>query len=211
MEKKLFALDYDGTLLDSRRFYLNFYNTLSKIFGTPSWKSQEEFGNWCEGTPQENMNKLGLDGISREVAVGLHNILYERAKHSIGLYPGVGKTLEGLHRDSFIAILSNNDGSIILDKLEQFELTPYVDKIVSSESMGDKLKPHPFGLELLMNHFGTNPSSTFFVGDMHIDCLTAINTKVPFVWASYGYHPKERIHGEIHYVLEKPEDMLMVV
>ncbi len=213
MEKKLIVLDSDGTLVDSLRFHLNYYNILSRFVNRKFWKDEKEFGNWCDSDYKVNFRRMGISPDLEFVAKALYFVFYHKNKHSIPIHQGVDKVLRVLNEtDNHVAILSNNHDDTIRGKLDQFNLLDYVHKIVSYDEPDHlRPKPHPDGLEFLMDHFKVFRENTFFVGDMDIDGLTAAAAKVPFIWSAYGYHSKEKIRGPIIHTLQKPEDLLEVL
>jgi phosphoglycolate phosphatase len=51
-------------------------------------------------------------------------------------------------------------------------------------------KPHPIGIETLMQEFGAVKESTMMVGDSSVDIQTARNAHVKSCGVTYGFQPE---------------------
>lgn len=212
MEKqKLFMLDSDGTLFDSFVLSYKYHSFLAKILHKNFWNNQQEFREWYDEDYRKNWGRLGITPRFENLARLVWKVMYNINKGMVKPYPGVDIMLEGLHNRGHVAVVSNNHIARVVDHLESFGLQQHVDMVVGLEMVGGKLKPHPYGLEFCINHFGSEKGSTLFVGDMNYDFMAAQNAGIPFVWASYGYQTRDKIKGDGFPTLEKPVDMLKIV
>ena len=89
------------------------------------------------------------------------------------LVSGAKETLQELHtRNVKIAVLTNDNRAVADYLLNKYELTPYVDLLISRDD-APHMKPSTEGLELILDHFKVSPDETMFIGDSTIDIMTA--------------------------------------
>jgi HAD superfamily hydrolase (TIGR01509 family) len=102
----------------------------------------------------------------------LIEIEYELAEKTVAA-PGAGRLLELLlRRDARIGILTRNTREIALHTLGQIGLQEYFtpENILGRNEAVPK--PHPEGIELLLNAWGSSPDETVMVGDYLFDLQT---------------------------------------
>jgi phosphoglycolate phosphatase len=208
MGKRLFAFDYDGTVMDSRRFFHHYYEILSRVSGKKLWKDETDFYRWITPNVKENLNRVGVPDMISGLVYRYMNL---RHGDLIRPYDGIKDVLLKARDNNFVALFTGNTTKAVMGKLKQHDMVNHFEAIVTVESLNGNLKPHPFGLELLMKKFGVPSSETFYVGDMGADSETAFNANANFIFASYGYHPEDMMVGRIFKTIDKPADLLEVV
>lgn len=208
MDKKLFVFDYDGTVMDSRKFFHRYYKILSWFSGKKLWKDETSFYHWLTTNVRENMDRVGTPSILNSVFYRYMDLRYGDL---IQPYDGIKDVLVKARENNFVALFTGNTKKAVMSKLKQHGMADYFEEIVTEESLGNNLKPHPYGLDFLMEKFNVPNSDTFYIGDMNGDSITARNAGVRFIFVSYGYHPEEMMVGGIYKKIDKPADLLEVI
>ena len=86
-------------------------------------------------------------------------------------YPGVREALDRLHAaDVAMAVLTNKPVRFSMRLLEGLGLEMHFFRVYGGNSFEEK-KPHPRGIDLLMQESGADRSRTVMVGDSAVDVL----------------------------------------
>ncbi|GAB3121041.1 HAD family hydrolase [Bordetella tumbae] len=102
-------------------------------------------------------------------------------------YPGVIDFLEDCQsRGVKLAICTNKLHASALKALEQKGLTPYFSVVLGSDSVS-RPKPDAEPLLKAFEAMGVAPAQGAYVGDTHVDAMSANNAGVPFLWFRSGY------------------------
>jgi phosphoglycolate phosphatase len=104
-------------------------------------------------------------------------------------YPGVRECLAELRgRRIKMAVLTNKPVRFSKEILVGLKLGDYFFQVYGGNSFVEK-KPHPVGIETLIEEAGTSRDRTWMVGDSSVDVLTARNAGVKAVGVTYGLKP----------------------
>jgi phosphoglycolate phosphatase len=133
------------------------------------------------------------DSGEEEVARGLKYFLDYYREHmldSTRLYPGVREALDDLH-DAHIplAVLTNKPIRFTLQMLEGLHLDLHFFRVYGGNSFPEK-KPHPMGLEALIEEARAERDRTVMVGDSAVDVETARNAHVRACGVRWGFQPE---------------------
>jgi HAD superfamily hydrolase (TIGR01549 family) len=121
---------------------------------------------------QEGRTPLEISKLRDKVYAEAVKYEWEGAKKA-QLVPGARETLQALQNHHVkIAILTNDNRAVAEYLLEQYELEPFVDLLISRDE-APHMKPSTEGLELILEHFAKTPRATLFIGDSTIDVMTA--------------------------------------
>jgi phosphoglycolate phosphatase len=117
------------------------------------------------------------------------------------LYPGVREALDRLHAAGIpLAVLTNKPVRFSERLIEGLGLAPHFFRVYGGNSFEEK-KPHPVGINLLVNEAGADRDSTYMVGDSAVDVQTARNAGVRACGVSWGFRPET--------FLEAPPDLII--
>jgi phosphoglycolate phosphatase len=105
-------------------------------------------------------------------------------------YPGVRVALDELRCDRILAVLTNKPRRESIALLEGLELASYFRFIFGGESFPNR-KPHPIGVQTLIDRCGVERERTLMVGDSQVDFETAKNALIPVCLVSYGLGASE--------------------
>ncbi len=202
--------DLDGTLVDS----------LPDITAAANYTLQQLH---LPPVQREQVRQMIGDGIRKllERAIAVHHpptveeverafriyIAYyeEHCTDTSYVYPGVPELLEQLPTRR-LAVLSNKGEHFTRKILTEFGLAPYFQLILGGDSLPVK-KPHPGGIEFVLNTFGVTPDRAMMVGDSTHDLEAGKAAGVITVAALYGYRDAHVLNGaDIH--IQHPLELL---
>jgi phosphoglycolate phosphatase len=166
------------------------------------------------GAPVLIRRVLGPDAPEAEVQRALEYFLQYYREHPLDytkLYPGVGETLEGLSADGVtLAVLTNKPVRISGAILEGLGVARYFFRVYGGNSFEQK-KPHPVGIQTLMEEAGVEPARTLMVGDSSVDIKTARNAGVGSVGCTWGFQPETLVTDPPDYLIESMTELLTIV
>jgi phosphoglycolate phosphatase len=117
------------------------------------------------------------------------------------LYPGVREALDELYAARKpMAILTNKPVRFSVTLIARLGLGQHFFRIYGGNSFPEK-KPHPQGLQTLMNERGVAPERTVMVGDSSVDILTARNAGTLACGVNWGFQPET--------LVDAPPDLLI--
>lgn len=107
------------------------------------------------------------------------------------IYEGTIPVLKAIHESGAkVFIVTNKDGRRLKEGIEYFNLTPYVDGVVSGDMVAYP-KPSPDGLLRAVEMSGLDIADCVYVGDSYIDAQTSENAGMDFLAVTTGSTTKE--------------------
>ncbi len=123
------------------------------------------------------------------------------------LYPGVRESLDRLQAAGVtMAVLTNKPVKISRAILEGLGVGGHFRQVYGGNSFDFK-KPHPIGIETLMQECGASPEGTMMVGDSSVDIQTARNAHVKSCGVTYGFQPESLQTVPPDLLVDRMEDM----
>ena len=170
---KAVLFDFDGTLANTLPFYVRAYKKALKQIGFEL--KEEEIVKQCFGKKEDIIcAKLGLPEKTAEFAKSYFEgvkTLFKTAE----LFPDTLKTIEYLRKRNIkIAIITFAYRWYISKMMNQFELSPLIDLIISTDDVKEP-KPNPESVFKTAHYFNVQPGETMVVGDSKSDILMAKN------------------------------------
>jgi phosphoglycolate phosphatase len=105
------------------------------------------------------------------------------------LYPGVREVLDQFRRAGLtMAVLTNKPVRFSQGIVDGLGLGAHFRRVYGGNSFEQK-KPHPVGIETLMNEAGAAREETLMVGDSSVDVQTARNARVTACGVTWGFQP----------------------
>jgi phosphoglycolate phosphatase len=207
---RLLIFDLDGTLVDSSRDLANAVNAARAQMGLhalPHEQVREFIGH---GAPMLVRRALGPGASDADVerALGFfrghyraHLLDYTKA------YSGVEEALRELASRGFatdehraMAVLTNKPADFSETILEGLGLRPYFRCVYGGESFEWK-KPHPAGVQALLDELKAAPGEAMMIGDSEVDIETARNAGAWACGVTYGLGS--------HRLADFPPDLLL--
>jgi phosphoglycolate phosphatase len=88
-----------------------------------------------------------------------------------------------------MAVLTNKPVRFSTLLLQRLQLDQHFFRVYGGNSFQEK-KPHPMGIERLVEESGADRARTVMVGDSAVDVLTARNAGVSACGVSWGFQPE---------------------
>ncbi|MEO5926174.1 MAG: HAD-IA family hydrolase [Bryobacteraceae bacterium] len=189
---ELLIFDLDGTLIDSKLDLVNSVNA------TRAWMSLEPLSveriSSYVGNGAPNLIKRALpDATDPQLEEALNYFFAYYKEHMLDatvLYPGVREALDELHAaNKAMAILTNKAVRFSQTLIQRLNLDAHFFRIYGGNSFPEK-KPHPIGLQTLMQERNVAPERTVMIGDSAIDIQTARAAGTKAIGVDWGFQPE---------------------
>jgi phosphoglycolate phosphatase len=197
-ERKLLAIDLDGTLVDSAPDIAHCLGAALDAIGyAPPGEARTRvwIGDGLEALLSRAIAHAGGEREPTASSEARHKSalaaflacyrdnLFVRSR----LYPGVVETLDALRaRGLKLCCVTNKRYAFSHALLVQAGVRDYFEPLLGGDSLPEK-KPSPLQLKVAAETVGVAPSAAVLVGDSHQDLRAARAAGYGFVLASYGY------------------------
>ncbi len=213
MLKELLIFDLDGTLIDSKRDLADSVNAMRVHLGEPLLPDETVYSYVGNGAPVLVRRALpGRD--EEEIERGLRYFLEYYRDHMLDattLYPGIREGLDQLlAADVKMAVLTNKPVRFSEHLIKGLGLESHFFRIYGGNSFEEK-KPHPKGIELLMEESGIGRGDTIMVGDSAVDIMTARNAQVRACGVSWGFQPETFAAAPPDFVIDEMRELVGMV
>ena len=190
--RDLLIFDLDGTLIDSKEDLVNSVNAMLIARGKQALPHDIVASYVGNGAPM--LVKRALPGASDvELAGALQFFLDYYREHMLDatvLYPGVREALDRLHAEKVpMSILTNKPVKFSVRLINGLGLAGHFFRIYGGNSFAEK-KPHPAGIDKLVEESRADRARTVMVGDSAVDVLTARAGLVQACGVSWGFQPE---------------------
>jgi phosphoglycolate phosphatase len=190
----LVIFDLDGTLIDSQQDLVNSVNATRGFMGLPPLEGARIASYVGNGAPVLIRRAMGDQASQADVDKALEYFLSYYRDHMLDhtrLYPGVQEALDSLHEAGVkLAVLTNKPVRFSQAILDGLGLRGHFQRVYGGNSFEEK-KPHPVGIQRIMEELGASPERTVMVGDSAVDVLTARNAGVMCCGVSFGFQPEQ--------------------
>ncbi len=210
---ELLIFDLDGTLIDSKRDLADSVNAMRAHLHEPPLTDQTVYSYVGNGAP--TLVRKALPGRDEEeIERGLRFFLEYYRDHMLDattLYPGVREGLDQLlAADVKMAVLTNKPVRFSEHLIKGLGLDGHFFRIYGGNSFEEK-KPHPRGIELLMEESGIGRARTIMVGDSAVDVMTARNALVRACGVSWGFQPETFADAPPDFVIDDMSELVGMV
>ena len=202
--RDLLIFDLDGTLIDSKR------DLTDSVNATRAWKDlpplPDDIVSAYVGNGASMLIRRALPHLTDEEHAEAHKFFLQYYRdHMLDattLYAGVREALDRLHAGSVtMAILTNKPVKFSVHLIAGLHLDRHFFRIYGGNSFDEK-KPHPVGIEKLLEESGGDRTSTIMVGDSAVDVNTARNANVQACGVSWGFQPETFEHAPPDFVID---------
>jgi phosphoglycolate phosphatase len=189
----LLIFDLDGTLIDSKLDLAHAVNATRRHMSMPELEHERVYSYVGNGAPVLIRRALGEAATEAQVQEALEFFLEYYREHYLDytvLYPGVKESLDRF-RDAGkrMAVLTNKPVGISKAIIKGLGVQNHFFQIYGGNSFDFK-KPHPAGVEALLQETGIAPSRTLMIGDSSVDMQTARNGGIASAGVTYGFAPE---------------------
>ena len=189
----LLIFDLDGTLIDSRLDLAQAVNATRRHMGMAPLENERVYSYVGNGAAVLIRRALGEQAGEAEIEEALEYFLEFYREHDLDhttLYPGVRESLERLAAaGKRMAVLTNKPVRMSRNIVEGLGVAQHFFRVYGGNSFEFK-KPHPIGIEVLMEQAGVGRDRTLMIGDSAVDVETARNARVACCGVAYGFQPE---------------------
>lgn len=207
----LLIFDLDGTLIDSKLDLAHAVNATRAHMGLTALEHELIFSYVGNGAPVLIRRALGPDASEADVARALEFFLAYYRDHMLDytvLYPTVRETIEKLDDGRRkLAVLTNKPTRISNAILDGLGIGKHFFRIYGGNSFEQK-KPHPIGIERLLEESGAEKKQAMMVGDSAVDIRTARNAGIAACGVTYGFQPETLALDPPDFVIDRMDKIL---
>jgi phosphoglycolate phosphatase len=189
----LLVFDLDGTLIDSKLDLAIAVNETRAFMGMPPLHNDTVYSYVGNGAPVLIRRALGPEVSEADLESALKFFIAYYNDHRLDntrLYEGVREALDRFAaRGMKQAVLTNKPVRISSAILDGLGVSGYFFRVYGGNSFEQK-KPHPIGVERLLEESGAQRSCALMVGDSAVDVRTARNAGIPVCGVTYGFQPE---------------------
>lgn len=175
---KAILFDFDGVLIDSRKATVEYFQETLRHFGYPVPK-EEDFESLL-GLKTIDITKKLLPGIPEKKILPVFEYSKKmslKVVPKITLFPSAKETLEKLHSEYQIALVTSRGKRTVEILFERYQLAPYFEVVIDREDV-KKHKPDPEGVNTALKRLNVSPDESIYIGDSKEDVEVARNAKI---------------------------------
>jgi phosphoglycolate phosphatase len=206
----LVIYDLDGTLIDSEIDLISSVQTTLKEFGqAPLADSliKSYIGNGAPVLMRRTFGEQADDALVSQALTFFLNHYREHCMDQTYLYEGIVPLLERCASAGWYqAVLTNKPVKISEHILSGLGVAKFFQRVYGGNSFEHK-KPHPIGIQTLLQEFGTSPKSAVMVGDSCVDIETAHNAGIASIGVLYGIKPETVIAAKPSVLVERADQI----
>ena len=206
----LLIFDLDGTLIDSKLDLAHAVNATRAHMGLAALEHERVYSYVGNGAPVLIRRVLGEQATQSQVQEALEFFLEYYREHYLDyttLYPGVKDSLDRLRgAGKQMAVLTNKPVRLSKAIIDGLGVGPNFFRVYGGNSFDFK-KPHPIGVETLMQEAGVDAGRTLMIGDSSVDIQTAINAGIQSCGVTYGFQPETLAEPTPTRLVDRMEDL----
>ncbi len=183
---ELCIFDFDGTIVDTRRDLATAVNAVRAHYGLPEKGVEEITGYVGDGIVKLVERSLPDSSIDIDKAVFLFNEAYKaHLLDTTAPYPGIREVLSRLN-GFYCALLTNKSYQFTKAITDSLDFTEFFSLIIGGDTL-ERKKPHPDGVEYILQKSGVNRKKAVMIGDGKNDILAAHISGISSIYVRYGY------------------------
>jgi len=206
----LLIFDLDGTLIDSKLDLAHAVNATRAHMGLAALEHERVYSYVGNGAPVLIRRVLGEQATESQVQEALEFFLEYYREHYLDyttLYPGVKDSLDRLRgAGKQMAVLTNKPVRLSKAIIDGLGVGPNFFRVYGGNSFDFK-KPHPIGVETLIQEAGVDAGRTLMIGDSSVDIQTAINAGIQSCGVTYGFQPETLAEPKPTRLVDRMEDL----
>ncbi len=193
MGARLVVSDLDYTLVAVREAHIvGCMNGTQRKLGLPEMPHDAAMRVWNEYYREDQLRQLtGFSGSAKEFYDHFWTVDGpDLRRHQTDAYPGAGEVLRILIASGVrVHILTGTSTDVAHAQAEVLGVPNLpILALGGNPRFPDKNKPHPAGLEEVMDHHGSRPLETVMVGDTAGDAETAVRAGTHFLYYNSRNH-----------------------
>ncbi|OLN21630.1 hypothetical protein BTO30_13960 [Domibacillus antri] len=199
---KCVIFDFDGTLSDSIKVFIQAYNNFAEAEGYNK-VALDELDDLKKMSIPERCRHLNFPMRSIPFAAPKLYRYVRETRETLPLFSGIKQMLDELNsRGIHIAIISSNASDIIKNCLESNGIN-YIHDVLSSKYIFSKDKL----IKKLLKQYSYTSEDAFYVGDEQRDIDASKKSGLRAVWVAWGYDDESLISGS-DFKAAAPDDIV---
>ncbi len=197
MKKGLICFDLDDTLIKSNRCHLRAYQLAFKKNKIKRKISNERIlQHFGEGSKKivQHLFPQAQPALIEQIVKDHDYFVCAKTKKDIVLIPGAKEVLQELHRQQYLALISNCNHQIILTLLEAAKIPVKWFSLIVGQDQVRHPKPAPD--ELLKTEHLLKRKADYFIGDSIYDVRAGRRAGVKVIAIPSGVHNKQELQRE---------------
>ena len=211
---RLLIFDLDGTLVDSKQDLVQAVNAAREHMNLPHLDDDTVASYVGNGAPVLIRRAMGPDATEDECARALQYFYEFYRDHMLDhtrLYPGVQEVLDQLRGAGHpMAVLTNKPVRFSKGIIDGLGLSGHFFQVYGGNSFEQK-KPHPIGVEKLLEESGAAAGAALMIGDSAVDVQTARNAGIASVGCTWGLQPESFAEYPPDHLIDRMHDLLPIV
>ncbi|MBO5853053.1 MAG: HAD family hydrolase [Clostridia bacterium] len=212
---KLAVFDLDGTLCDTIEDLATSVNVALKTLGYPTHPNDAY--KYMVGSGMKNLVYRALPEDKRDEAEveKAKELMLDHYKDHFAdktyAYTGVSQLLDNLINNGIhIAVCTNKAHDMAVKVLDK--LFPNTFDMVIGKSDNRPLKPDPFSVNEIMEHYKVTSNETVFIGDSGIDMKTAAASNTTSIGVLWGFRDEEELkQNDAEFIASTPNDIYEII
>ncbi len=189
----LVIFDLDGTLADTHQLIFDSFNFVLRKYKAIELTPKEILSYF--GPPEDVCikNMMGTD----HFAEAWHDYLdyYDRHLDETAVFPGIPELLRHLKASKILLGIFTGKGKETTESTLKFHgILDLFDVVVTGSGVKNH-KPHPEGVEMILNKLKVKPPDAVVIGDSMSDYKAAVSSGTRFIAAMYDALPKNHFEG----------------
>lgn len=204
--------DFDGTLADSKE--CSVLATKSAFQEMKLNRPSEKIIEYFMGIPIEKsfveMSDRYLTTTELETLLTIFRKYYkEYEENSLKVFEGIPKMLQEISEKKTSCFVLSSKKTDVLDRnLRTLGINHFFKETIGSDKVSH-YKPHPEGIDFIINNYNFSPQQTLMIGDAIFDIQMGHAANVYTGAVTWGSHNKEKLESEKPTILfSKPSDII---
>ncbi len=202
--KKLLIFDLDGVLINSEKSMILSWNSVRREHNLK--QTFESYRKYIGLEFQTLLKKLKIKTKLRQIELSYRKNAIQN-HNKITCYPNVNIILNKLSKKYYLAIYTSKEKIRTKQILKKF-FSNIKFLFVQSPKKNYKSKPNPSLLLDILKKKNIHVNECIYIGDTLIDKKFARNSKIDFIYASYGQYYKKMHHK---YCIKEFKDLPEVI
>lgn len=210
MKYQVAIFDMDGTILDTIEDLADTMNYCLRKYHMPE-RTLDEIRSFVGNGIHNLVEKAVPSGTAESEVEAVFQCFREYYKDHCAIktkpYEGICKVLSDLKSQGIKTAVVSNKADFAVKMLCEDYFKGLFDISVGDRE-GQRRKPYPDGVNLVMKFFGVTPAETVYIGDSEVDFQTAKNAGVDVIMVGWGFREEQFLRSiGVKQVIHQPEEL----
>lgn len=208
---ELVIFDIDGTLVDTTELFIQAYEYTFQVHGLEK-KSRQELREIISvsKTLMESYQTIA-PLLDFEKLLETHHEFRAKNIHLAKPFPNTVFVLQTLREKGIKVAGFTNRVTLVPEILKEVKIDGLLDRVISAADAGFH-KPHPAGINMLLEYFKVEPSKAIMVGDSEVDVLAGEAAGLQAtVGVTTGFNPEQIKQANPTYLISDLKELLALI